>query len=72
MKVTERKATLSIALVIVALVAVCMVFVYSGVYSVAATKWHPAIEGELLHKVMVRVCPVSCARYPGARRHGST
>lgn len=54
MKVTERKATLSIALVIVALVAVCVVFVYSGVYSVAATKWHPAIEGELLNKVMVQ------------------
>ena len=53
MKVRERKAALSIALVIVALVAVCVVFVYSGVYSVSATKWHPAIEGELLHKVMV-------------------
>ena len=53
MKVRERKAALSIALVIVALVAVCVVFVYSGVYSISATKWHPAIEGELLHKVMV-------------------
>ncbi len=36
------------------LVAVGVLFVYSGVYSVAAAKWHPAIEGQLLNTVMVQ------------------
>lgn len=55
MSVTKkRKATVIVGLVVVALVVVGMLFVYSGVYSVAATKWHPAIEGALLNKVMVQ------------------
>lgn len=40
-------------LVVVALFAVGGLFVYSGIYSVAAAKWHPAIEGALLNQVMV-------------------
>ncbi len=42
-----------VGIVVVALVAACVLFVYAGVYSVAAAKWHPAIEGQILNKVMV-------------------
>ncbi len=50
--IVKRKPAI-VSLAIVALAAVSVLFVYSGVYSVAATKGHPAIEGEILNKVMV-------------------
>lgn len=53
MGVIKRKAIVIVTLIVVALVAVCVWLVYSGVYNVAATKQHPAIEGKLLSKVMV-------------------
>jgi mono/diheme cytochrome c family protein len=55
MNVTTRRSRLAatVCLVIAALIIVCVMFVYSGVYSVAAIKRHPVIEGELLNKLMV-------------------
>ncbi len=56
-KTTKKRKAMMIAgiagLVVVALFAVGGLFVYSGIYSVAAAKWHPAIEGALLNQVMV-------------------
>ena len=48
----SRVAGLAV-LSVVAVVGACVLFVYSGLYSVAATKQHPAIEGQVLHKIMV-------------------
>ncbi len=50
----KRKALAMVGLVVVALVATGVLFVYSGVYNVVATKGHPAMESELLNKVMVQ------------------
>lgn len=50
---TKRKAIACIGVVVVALVAVYVLVVYSGVYSVTAAKPHTVIEGELLNKIMV-------------------
>jgi cbb3-type cytochrome c oxidase subunit III len=53
MSIAKRKVAGLAVLVVVVLVAVCVLFIYSGVYSVAAAKQHPAIEGQVLHKIMV-------------------
>lgn len=45
MSVIKRQVIVIVAVVAFALVAVCVWFVYSGVYNVAATKQHPAVEG---------------------------
>lgn len=42
------------SLILVALVVAGVLFLDSGIYSVDATKWHPAIEGEFFDKVMVQ------------------
>jgi hypothetical protein len=51
---TKKGIIVIAGLVAVSLITACVLYFLAGLYSVAATKWHPAIEGQLLREVMVR------------------
>jgi len=53
MSMSKRRVAGIAVLVAFALAGIGGSFIYSGIYSVAATKQHPAIEGQVLHKIMV-------------------
>lgn len=53
MSMTKRNAIVIVGLVVAVFVVVCVWIICSGVYSVAATKQHPAMEEKILNKIMV-------------------
>ena len=53
MSMSQRKVAGIAVLIAFALAGIGESLIYSGVYSVAATKQHLAIEGQFLHKIMV-------------------
>lgn len=50
----KKAIILTVGLIVAALAIVGALFVYSGIYNVAASKWHPAIEGKFFSTVMVQ------------------